>query len=236
MSFYSEFAEHYERVFPLRDAVVAYLCAHLPAPPARILDAGCGPGHHCGRLAEAGYRAVGVDLDAAMIDAARAAHPGAEFHVLDLADAARLPGDLDGAFCLGNVAPHLVPEALAGVLDALRAKLPAGAPWLVQTVNWDPVLELDSYRFPDRDLDGVVFRREYAGITDRRLLFRTELLENGRTVFTGEDVMHPLRAADFVALHADHGFELVAHHADFAGAPYDPERPGGSVTAFRVAG
>ncbi len=236
MSFYSEFAAHYERVFPLREPVLDYLRARLPAPPARILDAGCGPGHYCGRLAQAGYDAVGVDLDAAMIDAARAAHPGADFHVLDLAEAARLPGDLDGAFCLGNVAPHLEPEALARVLDALRAKLPAGAPWLVQTVNWDPVLERKSYRFPDRDLGGVVFRREYAKITGRSLVFRTRLIEEGRTLFAGEDLMYPLRAADFVALHAGHGFDLVAHHADFAGAPYDPDRPGGSVTAFRAAG
>ncbi len=233
MSFYSDFAAHYERIFPFREAVFSYLLEQLPSQPARILDAGCGTGHYCGGLAEAGFEAVGLDLDDDMIAAARDKYPDAEFHHLDMAEAAILPGFFDGALCLGNVAAHLDRDRLSTALTALHGKMPVGAPWIVQTVNWDPLLERGSYAFPDRDLDGVVFQREYLQISSRSVAFRTRLLEEGRTLFAGEETLYPLRSADSLALHADLGFELVAHHADFAGAPFDPDRPGGSVMAYR---
>ncbi len=233
MSFYADFAPHYERIFPLREVVLDYLRARLPAPPARVLDAGCGPGHHCGRLAAEGWSPIGLDLDAAMIDAARAAYPAAEFHVLDLAGIDALPGALDAAFCLGNVAPHLDRERLGRVLDVLRDRLPVGAPWLVQTVNWDALPLRDGYAFPPRDLDGAVFEREYAPLEGAAVRFRTRLRIEGEVVFAGEETLYPLAADDVAALHAERGFELSEHHADFAGAPFAPERPGGSVMAFR---
>ncbi|MBU0743109.1 class I SAM-dependent methyltransferase [bacterium] len=233
MSFYAEFAAHYERVFPFREQVLSYLGRWLPPAPARILDAGCGPGHYCAKLADAGYEAVGLDLDEAMIAAARAGHPQAEFHVLDLRGVADLPGGLDGAFCLGNVAAHLSRAELSAVLTSLRGKLPAGAPWLVQTVNWDPLLDRDAYVFPDRELDGLVFQREYATLTRESAVFRTSLRRGDEILFAGEDVLHPLTSSDGIALHAAAGFELAAHHADFAGAPFAADRPGGSVMAFR---
>ncbi len=233
MSFYSDFAAHYERIFPFREAVLSYLVEHLPKSPARVLDAGCGPGHYCGQLAGVGLDAVGLDLDEEMITAARARYPDAEFHHLNLADVGILPGFFDGALCLGNVAAHLDRDCLGQTLSTLQGKMPAGAPWLVQTVNWDALLDLGHFVFPDRDLDGVVFQREYLEISDRSLVFRTRLVENERTIFTGEETLYPLLAADSQALHADLGFDLVSHHADFAGAAFEPERPGGSVMAFR---
>ncbi len=233
MSFYAEFAAHYERVFPFREPVLAYLKQWLPPPPARVLDAGCGPGHYCGKLADAGYEAVGLDLDTAMIAAARAGHPRAAFHALDLRDVADLPGVLDGVFCLGNVAAYLSRAELGAVLASLRDKLPAGAPWLMQTVNWDPLLAHDAYVFPDRELDGLVFQREYAAITEDSAVFRTRLRRDDEILFTGEDILHPLLSSDCIALHAAASFELTAHHADFAGAPFAADRPGGNVMAYR---
>ena len=233
MSFYSEFAAYYERVFPVREAVLDYLRARLPDAPARILDAGCGPGHHCGRLAGGGWSMVGLDLDDEMIGAARTAYPDAEFHHLDLAEAEILPGFFDGAYCLGNVAAHLDRDRLGQALAALHAEMPAGAPWLVQTVNWDPLLDRGSYDFPPRDLDGAVFEREYLRLDERAVRFRTRLVVDGEIVFRGEETLYPLSARDAAALHADLGFELVEHHGDFAGAPFDPDHPGGSVMSYR---
>jgi SAM-dependent methyltransferase len=39
-----------------------FLVAQLPAPPAVVLDAGCGSGRHVRALSSAGHRAMGVDL------------------------------------------------------------------------------------------------------------------------------------------------------------------------------
>jgi len=233
MSFYAEFAAHYERVFPFREVVLDYLATRLPPAPARVLDAGCGPGHYCGRLAADGRAAVGLDLDAAMIAAARAAHPRAEFHVLDLRDVGELPGELAGAFCLGNVAAHMAPADLGAVLAVLHDRLPPGAPWLLQTVNWTPLLAGDDPVFPDREIDGLVFQREYAAFDGASVVFRTRLRRGEEILFAGEDVLYPVGWRDCVALHEAAGFELTEHHADFAGAPYDEARPGGSVMAYR---
>ncbi len=43
----------------------------LQRPPARILDAGCGPGLYATRLAQAGYEVTGVDVSPAAIRHAR---------------------------------------------------------------------------------------------------------------------------------------------------------------------
>jgi SAM-dependent methyltransferase len=52
--------------------VTEMLHALAIAPPAEVLDLGCGPGWASAFLAEAGYRATGVDLVPANIDTARA--------------------------------------------------------------------------------------------------------------------------------------------------------------------
>jgi ubiquinone/menaquinone biosynthesis C-methylase UbiE len=61
----------------LRDAAVraawaGRLAGWLPAPPADVLDLGCGTGSLALLAAEAGHRVVGVDLSARMVDRARA--------------------------------------------------------------------------------------------------------------------------------------------------------------------
>lgn len=97
---------------------------------ARILDAGCGPGRVGGRLAELGHQVVGVDLDPALIDAAREDHPGADWLVGDLAQldlsAAPLPHEFDIAVCAGNVMTFLDPTTRRDVLARIRDHLVDG--------------------------------------------------------------------------------------------------------------
>ncbi len=65
------------------------------APGARVADVGCGAGAGVAFLIEKGYDAVGVDISARLIEAARARHGDAFYR----ADAAALPfvnGALDG--------------------------------------------------------------------------------------------------------------------------------------------
>ncbi len=46
-----------------------------------VVDVGCGGGYWAKRLVDAGYRALGLDISAAMIETARRVAPAAEFHV-----------------------------------------------------------------------------------------------------------------------------------------------------------
>ena len=56
----------------VRQAWRALLRETLPAPPARVLDLGCGTGTLSELLAAEGYDAVGVDFSPAMIERATA--------------------------------------------------------------------------------------------------------------------------------------------------------------------
>jgi SAM-dependent methyltransferase len=237
MSFYQQFATNYERVFPLREGTLAFLRARLPAG-GRVLDLGCGTGHYCGALAAAGLRPVGVDLDHTMIASARTAYPSAEFHVLDLRDVVTLPVPFDGSYCIGNVLPHLAPDDASAFLRALARVLAPGGPLIIQTVNYDGLLPLrEAYRFPDLDAGkGLVFRREYVateGDLAPEVRFRTELREGSRVLFTGEERLWPLTAADLLAVCTDAGFTVVEQAGDFAGTPFVASTSGASVLTIR---
>jgi SAM-dependent methyltransferase len=233
MSFYARFADHYERIFPFRPATRDFLRAHLPGR-GTVLDLGCGPGHHAAALAAAGLDLVGLDLDGAMIAAARAAHPGVRFAEADLAALASLVPRADGAYCIGNVLPHLPPDARDGFLDALAGVLQPGAPWIVQTVNFDRLLPLDApHDFPPLDAGGGLrFLRRYEPGPGGSIRFRTSLREGDREVFRGEERLWPARADDLAADHARRGLRQVVRRGDFAGAPFDPATSPGCVQVY----
>jgi SAM-dependent methyltransferase len=54
------------------NAMVGRIARILPSPPARVLDAGCGPGLYAERLAALGHNVLGVDVDTAALRYARA--------------------------------------------------------------------------------------------------------------------------------------------------------------------
>jgi 2-polyprenyl-3-methyl-5-hydroxy-6-metoxy-1,4-benzoquinol methylase len=50
-----------------QELVARQLAAHLPTPPARILDVGCGQGTQLLRLARHGHRVTGMDSSATLL-------------------------------------------------------------------------------------------------------------------------------------------------------------------------
>ena len=96
---------------------------------ARVLDAGCGPGRVAGALHERGHTVVGVDVDPALIAAAREDHPGPRYVVADLA-ALELPDEepFDAAVLAGNVLVFVAPDTEQAVLRRVAALVrPDGA-------------------------------------------------------------------------------------------------------------
>jgi ubiquinone/menaquinone biosynthesis C-methylase UbiE len=96
-------------------------------PPARILDAGCGTGRVAIELARRGYETVGIDVEASMLDAARAKAPDLEWVLGDLASA-ELPDDrFDLIVAAGNVMIFLELGTEAAVVRNLaRTVAPGG--------------------------------------------------------------------------------------------------------------
>lgn len=88
---------------------------------SRVLDAGCGPGRLCGALHRRGHTVVGVDVDPALIDAAREDHPGPRYYVDDLAEMELDEDPFDLVLCAGNVMVFLAPGSEPRVLQRLRS-------------------------------------------------------------------------------------------------------------------
>jgi SAM-dependent methyltransferase len=143
----------------------ANFCAQLVPAPALVLDAGCGTGRVGIRLADLGYRVIGVDADTSMLVEARRARPDLPWLAADLAalpDLSRLL-DLAGAdtqtaateapaaqapattpvagfdlvVAAGNVIPLLAPGTLATTIQRLAAVLAPGG-LLVSGFGLDP--------------------------------------------------------------------------------------------------
>ena len=99
----------------------AALVAALVRPPGPVLDAGCGTGRVAIELARRGYATVGIDVDPALLDRARAKAPELEWDLGDLATlpATSAPGPFAGAVLAGNVMIFVAPGTEADVLAAV---------------------------------------------------------------------------------------------------------------------
>ena len=99
----------------------------MAARGSRILDAGCGTGRVGGRLATLGHTVVGVDVDPALIEYAKADFPDATWLVGDLAlldlPASGISEHFDLIFAAGNVLGFLAPSTRAPTLENLRSHL-----------------------------------------------------------------------------------------------------------------
>lgn len=108
----------------------------------RILDAGCGPGHHIAALAQLGYQVTGLDSSEEMLALARKrAKDGgyrADFVAARFDELSPNGPAFDGILCLGNAlaAGGDANLSRSGVL-ALGASLAAGGRMVSQTLNFE---------------------------------------------------------------------------------------------------
>jgi SAM-dependent methyltransferase len=101
---------------------IAAVMTQLPAPPARIVDLGCGTGWTSAFLARCGYEVVGTDLSVEAVEAATGyfALPGLTYVVHDFD--APLPSDLgvfDGAVFFDSL--HHSEDEAAPIRTAYQA-------------------------------------------------------------------------------------------------------------------
>jgi SAM-dependent methyltransferase len=127
-------ASDYERIsLHLADAIDHAVGRLAPRPGERILDIGTGTGLAARRVAAQGAAAVGIDLGAELIEAARRRAPSIEFHV---GDAEQLPfeeASFHGAISTFGIMFVNHPEAAAAELARVCRK---GA--RIALVSWTP--------------------------------------------------------------------------------------------------
>ncbi|GAA0560570.1 hypothetical protein GCM10010172_49620 [Paractinoplanes ferrugineus] len=97
---------------------------HLPRS-ARVLDAGCGPGHHAKWFAERGHDVVGVDISQGMLRIARARVPTAAFLRMDIQNLRFPAATFDGIWCAG-AAMHVPREEIVAVFRGFRRLIRPG--------------------------------------------------------------------------------------------------------------
>jgi SAM-dependent methyltransferase len=100
--------------------------------PGSVLDAGCGTGRVAIELSRRGYEVVGIDMDPAMLEAARHKAPQLQWIVADLADPEMADPTLgigrhfDIVVMAGNVLIFVAPGTEGSVLSNMAARLVPG--------------------------------------------------------------------------------------------------------------
>ena len=102
-----------------------FASAHLPAPPARVLDVGCGQGELTTALAVAGYDVLGIDP---------LAPQGDRFRRVLLEDVAPEEGPFDAVVASHSL--HHVRD-LGPALDRIAALLRPGGALVLDEHGWD---------------------------------------------------------------------------------------------------
>jgi SAM-dependent methyltransferase len=100
------------------------LFGFLPAPGRATLDLGCGEGRLTRDLAEHGHRAVGVDVSATLIEAAREAHPGGDYQIADAAHTPFADGSFDLVIAYNSLMD--IEDMPGAVREAARLLEPGG--------------------------------------------------------------------------------------------------------------
>lgn len=125
----------------VKDKFVGYVKYFKTGISAPVLDLGCGRGEFLELLKQAGIPATGVDSNEAMVKKSR--ESGLDVSQGDLLEFlfAQPENSLGGIFC-SQVVEHLAASVLLRMLEAAFAKLKAGAPILLETVNVSSVFAL----------------------------------------------------------------------------------------------
>ncbi|MEP7113555.1 MAG: class I SAM-dependent methyltransferase, partial [Ilumatobacteraceae bacterium] len=109
-----------------RSLLAAFVELMADAPAGRVADLGCGPGRVAAFLAAHEFEVVGVDVSAAMVVAARNAHPTVEFEQGQLTSLPLADASLAGAVCWYSII-YTPPEQLDEVcLELSRVLAPGG--------------------------------------------------------------------------------------------------------------
>ncbi|HOS44313.1 MAG TPA: methyltransferase domain-containing protein [Armatimonadota bacterium] len=161
------FGEEYLRLYqfpPSRtDPEVAFLAETLSArlpPRGRVLDLGCGQGRHAIPLARRGFRVIGLDVQANLLDvAARRARDSGVDLPLVRGDMRRLPfadGTVDAVLCLFSAFGYFADEENARVLAEVARVLKVGGWFVLDVANRDALLRHAQPRSWKRLPDGAL--------------------------------------------------------------------------------
>jgi SAM-dependent methyltransferase len=143
---FTQSTDIYDKIYAFKDYQAAadkvhrIIQAHSPGARS-LLDVACGTGGHL-QFLQREYDVEGLDLNAALIDQARAKCPGGPFHLSDMLDLS-LPHSFDVITCLFSSIGYLeTPERLELAVARMREHLNPGGliliePYFTPEQYWD---------------------------------------------------------------------------------------------------
>ncbi|MCW3789052.1 class I SAM-dependent methyltransferase [Plebeiibacterium sediminum] len=184
MSFYKDIVNAYDEIFPLNIKQLSFvedLYASLGGK--KMLDAGCGTGSLAIALGRRSASVKAFDLDGEMIKKAKEKCPQAinvkfkEGDLLLIGDVYK-HGAFDLVYCFGNTVAHLNDlDEVKVFCEAAKSLLKPNGKLLLQTVNYDWVLNNDVKSLPTIESDHYIFERVYRYIeTSSKIEFTTNLI------------------------------------------------------------
>ncbi len=218
MELYSNFASHYDAIFPVNEKTVTFLQQHFAK--GILLDLGCATGGYVAELSALGYSTKGLDLDANMITEAKKKHPhiDANFYVSDLLN---FDSTLryQGIFCIGNTLVHLSDESsVRHLFRRIYHALEENGTLILQIVNYDRILDKKIESLPTIEMNGRRFERLYRHESDT-IVFQT-VLTYQKERYEAETILMPLSSQQLVGFLQHIGFSDIQCFGGFDGSPY----------------
>jgi 2-polyprenyl-3-methyl-5-hydroxy-6-metoxy-1,4-benzoquinol methylase len=97
----------------------------LSKPAGKVLDLGCGPGHHSKMFAEKGFNVIGVDFSIEMIKLAKESTSKAKFKLMDIRDLRFRKNNFDSIWASASLI-HIEKSLIPSVLLKLKNFLVSG--------------------------------------------------------------------------------------------------------------
>jgi SAM-dependent methyltransferase len=113
-----------------------------PSSKSRILDVGCGTGHHVASLGSKGYDILGIDISSSMIEKAKENFPNYKFEVADALDGSEFePDSFTHILCM-YFTIYYFPDKAQFFQNCYKWLMPGGymIVHLVDRAMFDPIL------------------------------------------------------------------------------------------------
>ncbi len=232
MAFYSEFAKYYDLAFPFDQTVGNFLRCHLKKEISggnNILDIACGTGAYTAYLAEDKINICGLDADSEMIYLAnkRVTKNNIKFVQGNMLN---LQTDLDyrifhGVYCIGNSIVHLESDKEIGLfLYQCRRIMPAGGTLIIQTINFDRILDQNIKTLPTLDSEEIGFKRNYSFLDKDHISFDTRItIKKDGKLFLNSIPLVSLRKKRLAELLGNAGFQIKNSFGSYSEENWETE-------------
>ncbi len=202
MTFYSNIASYYNRIFPFDEELVDFIRGLIPRESGKILDVGCATGALVNALGQSGHEVIGIDLDPEMIRFAKKyQNSRISFQMGDMLQLKNLfsPDEFLAVACFGNTLVHL-PNAssIEEMFSQVFSILQPGGVFIGQIIHYDRIIGEHLQGLPTIEREGIRFERLYLyQKDDPRLVFKTTLtdLKSGQSRLN-EVLLYPLTSPE----------------------------------------